>query len=57
MKVFMMILIAISVCAIYDARIIANKHFSNVDSEIVVKNIRIIAFCLSIICSLVYYFI
>ena len=57
MKVFMMILIAISVCAIYDATIIANKHFSNVDSEIVVKNIRIIAFCLSIICSLVYYFI
>ena len=57
MKVLMMIMIAISVCIIYDVRKIINKNFPNHSNSRIVGMVRVVALMISLICSGIYYFI
>ena len=56
MKLFLMIIIAICVTAIYDARKIAVDNFSTSDKNKVVMIIKIIAFLISIVAAIGLYF-
>ena len=57
MKVLMMIIIAISVCIIYDIRSILSKNFPKYNNLNVIEAARIVALMVSLICGAVYYFI
>ncbi len=54
MKIILLIIIAISVMAIYDARKIADKFFSSVDKNKMTKMIKIIGLVLCIICGIIF---
>lgn len=54
MKIFLLIIIAISVMAIYDARKISDKLFSSTDKNKVTKLIKILGLILCIICGIVF---
>ena len=61
MKVFfltvLVIVIAICVMAIYDARKIGEKFFSSPDKNKITKIIKIIGFIILIICGVIFYII
>ena len=54
MKLFLIIVIAICIMAIYDARRIAEKFFSSADKNKVVKLIKIFSFILFAICGITF---
>ncbi len=54
MKIFLLIIIAISVTAIYDARKIGDKFFSSADKNKVTKIIKILGLILCIICGITF---
>ena len=55
-KVILIIIIAVSVHIIYDARSVANKYFSRENINKQVKMLKIVGFLLAIICSIILYF-
>ena len=54
MKIFLLIIIAISVTAIYDARKIGDKFFSSADKNKITKIIKIVGLVLCIICGVIF---
>ena len=54
MKIFLLIIIAISVTAIYDARKIGDKFFSSADKNKVTNIIKILGLILCIICGIAF---
>lgn len=54
MKLFLLVLIAISVTAIYDARKIEEKFFSSADKNKIAKFIKAIGFIVCIICGVTF---
>ena len=54
MKLFLLVLIAISVTAIYDARKIGENFFSSADKNKVVRYIKAIGFIVCAICGVVF---
>ncbi len=56
MKIFLMIIIAICVTVIYDARRIAENNFSSTDKNNVVRIIKVIAFLICIISAIGLYY-
>ena len=54
MRLFLIIVIAICVMAIYDARRIADKFFSSADKNKVVRLIKIFSFILFAICGITF---
>ncbi len=54
MKIFLLIIIAISVTAIYDARKIGDKFFSSSDKNKVAKIIKILGLILCIVCGIIF---
>ena len=54
MKIILLIIIAISVTAIYDARKIGENFFSSADKNKVAKFIKVIGLILCIICGVVF---
>ena len=54
MKIFLLIIIAISVTAIYDARKIGDKFFSSSDKNKVAKIIKIFGLILCIVCGIIF---
>ena len=54
MKIFLLIVIAICVTAIYDARKIGEKFFSSSDKNKVVKLIKLFGFIVCVICGVVF---
>ncbi len=53
MKILLVIIIAICVTSIYDARRIAEKYYSNSDKNKAVKLIKLSAFVIAIICGII----
>lgn len=54
MKIFLLIIIAISVTAIYDARKIGDKFFSSSDKNKIAKIIKILGLILCIVCGIIF---
>ena len=54
MKIFLLIIIAISVTAIYDARKIGDKFFSSSDKNKVARIIKILGLILCIVCGIIF---
>ena len=54
MKIFLLIIIAISVTAIYDARKIGDKFFSSSDKNKVAKIIKILGLILCVVCGIIF---
>ena len=54
MKLFLLIIIAICVMAIYDAREIAEKFFSTTDRNKVSKIIKLLGFIILVICGIIF---
>ena len=57
MKIVLLVIIAICVMAIYDARKIGEKFFSSPDKNKITRIIKLIAFILCIICGIVLCFL
>ena len=61
MKIFLitilLIIIAICIMAIYDARKIGEKFFSSPDKNKVTKIIKLIGFIVFIVCGIIFFFI
>lgn len=53
MKLILWIVIAIGITAIYDARRITTKYFSNQDQNTIVSIIKIIGFIMCAICGII----
>lgn len=56
-ETILLIIIAISVTFIYDARSIANKYFSRDDKNKQIKLLKIVGFLVAIICTIILYFL
>ena len=56
-KIILLIIIAISVHVIYDARNVANKYLSRENINKEVKMLKFVAFLVAIICSIILYFL
>ena len=54
MKIFLLIIIAISVTAIYDARKIGYKFFSSSDKNKIAKIIKILGLILCVVCGIIF---
>ena len=52
MKLFLIIMIALGVTAIYDARRITNQYFSNQDQNKMVNVLKVIGFLICTICGI-----
>ncbi len=57
MKVLLVILIAIGVTAIYDAREITKKYFASQDQNTMTFVLKSIGFLISIVSGIAYYYI
>ena len=53
-KILLLIVIAISITAIYDARKIGDKLFSTADKNKVTRLIKIFGFIICVICSIIF---
>ena len=56
-KLILLIIIAICVKIIYDARSIADKYFSTSEINKQVKLLKIVGFIVAIICAIILYFL
>ncbi len=54
MKIFLIVIIAICVMAIYDARKIAEKYFSSTDKNKATKTIKAVGFIVFAICGIIF---
>ena len=52
MKLFLIIMIALGVTAIYDARKITTKYFSNQDQNKMVNILKVVGFLVCVICGI-----
>ena len=56
-KIILLIIIAICIIIIYDARTITEKYFSIVDKNKQIKLLKIIGFIVAIICTIILSFL
>ena len=54
MKIVLIIIIAVCVMAIYDARKIGEKFFSSADKNRITKLIKLIGFIILVICGVIF---
>lgn len=54
MKLFLLVVIAVCVMAIYDARKLGEKFFSKTDKNKITKVIKIFSFLICIVCGIIY---